>query len=293
MENSNGRQVSDGYVINLFELFSILWQAKYKILFITFLFALTSVFYALSIPNQYKAKVVLAPAKETSAIQGSLGQLGGLASLAGVSLDSGNLEMQVAQEVIKSWGFVERFIIKNNIAVELSAVIGWDEETNQLIYNEEIYNPLKNSWISETAEPTSWSLYENFMSRLTVSPDLKTGFVLVEIEYFSPHLAKEWIDLFVRDINQHMQVRKITEVTRNIDYLKEQIDKTSIAEMKEVFYSIIEEQIKSKMLARLCTNWPQHASISKVSATKSYDLYPWNIFRWHSLLALCVSFTPF
>ena len=35
----------------------------------------------------------------------------------------------------------------------------------------------------------------------------------------------------------------------NIEYLQAQIEKTSIAEMKEVFYTIIQEQIKNKMLA--------------------------------------------
>jgi len=41
----------------------------------------------------------------------------------------------------------------------------------------------------------------------------------------------------------------MAKVTRNIEYLEAQIKKTNIAEMQEVFYTIIEEQIKSKMLA--------------------------------------------
>jgi LPS O-antigen subunit length determinant protein (WzzB/FepE family) len=41
----------------------------------------------------------------------------------------------------------------------------------------------------------------------------------------------------------------VTKVSRNIEYLQEQIGKTSISEMQGVFYSIIEEQIKNKMLA--------------------------------------------
>jgi LPS O-antigen subunit length determinant protein (WzzB/FepE family) len=46
-----------------------------------------------------------------------------------------------------------------------------------------------------------------------------------------------------------MQARQIAKVTNNINYLQAQIQKTTIAEMQEVFYTIIEEQIKSKMLA--------------------------------------------
>ena len=84
---------------------------------------------------------------------------------------------------------------------------------------------------------------------LSVSEDKKSGLVSVSIEYYSPQIAKHWLDLYVAAINGHMQERKMAEVTRNITYLEAQIKKTNIAEMKEVFYTIIEEQIKSKMLA--------------------------------------------
>ena len=43
--------------------------------------------------------------------------------------------------------------------------------------------------------------------------------------------------------------RKLEQVNRNIEYLTAQIDKTAIADMREVFYQLVEEQTKSKMLA--------------------------------------------
>jgi len=48
-------------------------------------------------------------------------------------------------------------------------------------------------------------------------------------------------------------------VNINIQYLEAQIEKTSIAEMREVFYTIIEEQIKSKMLAEAS---PEYAFVT-------------------------------
>ena len=71
----------------------------------------------------------------------------------------------------------------------------------------------------------------------------------VSIEYYSPQVAKQWVDLYVESINRFMQQRQVAKVTNNINYLQAQIEKTAIAEMQEVFYTIIEEQIKSKMLA--------------------------------------------
>lgn len=96
---------------------------------------------------------------------------------------------------------------------------------------------------------SSWKLFESFSERLAVSEDKISGLVSVSIEYYSPQMAKQWLDMYVAAINAHMQQRQVAKVTNNINYLQAQIEKTAIAEMQEVFYTIIEEQIKSKMLA--------------------------------------------
>ena len=46
-----------------------------------------------------------------------------------------------------------------------------------------------------------------------------------------------------------MQARKIQMVSKNIEYLDEQVVGNSNSEMKEVFFAIISEQVKEKMMA--------------------------------------------
>ena len=64
----NNTQISDQYddEIDLRELFAVLWAGKTKIIAITAVFAIASVIYALSVPNQYKATALLAPAQQDS-----------------------------------------------------------------------------------------------------------------------------------------------------------------------------------------------------------------------------------
>lgn len=257
--NMSDQQIMHQYddEIDLRELFSVLWAGRLKIIAITAIFAITSVIYALSVPNQYKATVLLAPAQSSGGgLSGALGQLGGLASLAGVSLGGGeSSEAQVAQEIMKSWNFIEGFIQSNNLAVEVYAAEGWNKGSNSLEIDSDLYDVSNSQWLVEhndTGEfgpPTSWKLYQVFLEMLSVSEDKKSGLVSMSIEYYSPYIAKQWLDLYLGAINGHMQARKMAEVTRNIKYLEAQIKKTNIAEMQEVFYTIIEEQIKSKMLA--------------------------------------------
>ena len=257
MENNS--QTNDQYddEIDLRELFGVLWGNKIKIIGITAVFAVVSVIYALSVPNQYKASALLAPAQQQSGgLSGALGQLGGLASLAGVSIGGGeSSEAQVAQEIMKSWSFIEGFIADNDLAAEVYAAEGWSRESNQLKFDNDVYAVKTKTWlvkndnIGRLGPPTSWQLFEKFSEMLAVSEDKKSGLISISIEYYSPQIAKQWLDLYISSINKHMQARQVVKVSNNIEYLEAQIEKTSITEMQEVFYTIIEEQIKSQMLA--------------------------------------------
>ena len=242
--------------IDLRELFGVLWSGKIKIIVITSIFAASSVIYALSIPNQYKATALLAPAQSSGGgLSSALGQLGGLASLAGVTIGGGeSSESQIAQEIMKSWSFVETFISDNDLAVEVYAVDGWSKNSGELQISEEVYDIASGEWLTEDssgkiAPPSSWQLFKVFSGMLSVSEDKKSGLVSVSIEHYSPQMAKELLDLYVFAINEHMQSRQVSKVSNNIEYLEAQINKTSIAEMREVFYAIIEEQTKEKMVA--------------------------------------------
>ena len=265
MQNEREVLASHDDEIDLRELFSVLWAGKKVIVAITGLFAAAAVVYALSIANEYKASIVIAPAQqEGGGLSGALGQLGGLASLAGVSLGGGGgSEAAVAQEIMQSWGFVEQFIVNNELEVEVFAAEGWNKTSNVLTIDSDLYDKDSNKWLidedGQLRAPTSWELYEAFSKRLSVSEDKKSGLTSVSIEYFSPIVAKNWVDLYVAAINEHMRQRKLSQVNSNIEYLQAQIEKTSIAEMREVFYQIIEEQVKSKMLAEAS---PEYAFIT-------------------------------
>jgi len=253
--------------IDLRELFSVLWVGKKLIVVITAVFAVVSVVYALSLPNEYKASAVVSPAGSGGSSLGSMaGQLGGLASLAGINIGSSESNAtQEAMEIMQSWGFLEAFIQTHDLAVPVYAAIGWDEGANSLKLDDDRYDAASKRWLieedasGENRAPSSWKLYETFKSRVAVSQDKTSGLINISIEYYSPQLAKQWVDLFISTINDYMRDRKLDQVNRNIEYLTAQIEKTAIADMREVFYQLIEEQIKSKMLAEAS---PEYAFIT-------------------------------
>src|SRR5690606_4950259 len=102
---------------------------KWLIIAFTIAFAAAGVAYALYKPNIYQSSVLLAPANEEGGAAGLSGQLGGLASLAGISLGSGGSNQTViAKEVLQSRAFLADFIHRHNLEVPLIATEAWDNQ---------------------------------------------------------------------------------------------------------------------------------------------------------------------
>lgn len=267
--------------IDLLELWRALMRGKWIIIAFTAVFSIASVFYALSLPNMYTSTAVLAPAESSGGggLGNLAGQFGGLASLAGINLGGGGSNKTAeALEILQSWAFIEEFIQEQNIAPQVFAVKGWNPETNELIYNTEIYNPQTQTWTREPpkgkqAEPSSWELFEIFGQYLSVGEDKVSGFTSLNIEYYSPAVAKTWVDALVTKINTKLQARDSKEAEKNVAFLKQQIEQTPLASMQSVFYDLIEEQTKTLMLAKGSTEYVfKTVNAAKVAEKKSSPL---------------------
>jgi len=243
--------------IDLRELFSVIWQGKWVITTVTFLFAVASVFYALSLPNIYKSEALLAPVAEENGMR-IPGQLGGLAALAGVNLGGGGGgdKTALAIEVLKSRDFISRFIEKHDLFVPVMGATGWSRGTDSLTINDDIYDAKTGQWVRKAKPPFSpkpsvLETYEAFMKLLSVSQDKTSGMVKIAIEHYSPYLAQQWVNWLVLDINEAMRQRELAEAERSIAYLQSQIAQTNLADARTMLFSLVEEQTKTVMLANV------------------------------------------
>lgn len=264
--------------IDLRELFSILWKGKWWIICITFTFAVASVAIALYLPNEYRATVVVQPKDSSSSgkLSSLAGQFGGLASLAGINLGAGqSSEATIAMEIMKSWGFAENFINKHGLEPSLFAAIDWKQSDNKLIYDSKLYDKETMQWVKalpdngKSMEPTSWKLYKRYKEVFSTSQDKDTGLISISATHYSPVLAKTWCELLVKDINEYMKQRALEESNQSIQYLKEQISVTNVAEIRSVFAQLIQEQYKTQMLAQVSDEFVYKTiSVAKVPEEK-------------------------
>ncbi|TPW24797.1 LPS O-antigen length regulator [Marinobacter nauticus] len=240
--------------IDLRELFATLWRGKWLIIAFTIIFAAAGVAYALYKPNIYQASVLLAPAQDEGGVNSLSGQLGGLASLAGINLGGGSSNNTViAKETLKSRAFITDFIRRHNLSVPLMASKNWNMTTQEWSIDEEIYNPKTGEWQKDkdglSLKPSNWDMVERFRELLTVSDNKDTGLVTVAFASESPVAAKQWLELLIKDINEHMRQQDVREAEASIAYLEGKLRETNISGMQQVFYQLIESETRTVMLA--------------------------------------------
>ena len=261
LQEQNAAQYDDE--IDLRELFRTLWAGKWLISGITFVAAVIAVIVALMMPNIYRAEALLAPNDQEGAgrLSALAAQYGGLASLAGINLNSGKADKTVlGLEVLKSRKFISDFIERHEVLVPLMAADGWDAETGDLKIDPDDYDVTTKRWVRDVSPPkkTVPSLqeaYEVFMENLVVSQNKKSGFVTIAVEFYSPTIAKQWVDWLIDDLNAFIMQQDVTEAEQAIEYLHKQIESTSLAELQNVFFRLIEEQTKTVMLANVSSEY--------------------------------------
>ncbi len=242
--------------IDLRELFAAIWQGKWIIVATTFVFAVLSVIYALSLPNIYRSEALLAPVNADAGMN-LPGQLGGLAALAGVNLGGGGGDKTtLAIEVLKSREFIGRFIEEQDLYIPVMAATGWSRGNDSLKIDDDIYDAEKAQWVRKAKapfapKPSVQETYTEFMKLFSVSQDKTSGMVKISVQHYSPYLAKQWVDKLVLAINEDMRQRELSEAQRSISYLNEQIAQTNLADARTMLFSLVEEQTKTLMLANV------------------------------------------
>jgi len=241
--------------IDLRELIKVLWQGKLWIIGTTFIAAVISVVIALGIPNIYRAEALLAVDEGSSGLSSLTAQYNGLANLAGISLPAGESnEKNIGLAKLQSRQFIANFVERHNILPELMAVSAYNANTGELSYDPTIFDPETRIWTSDAGppiqnKPSSQEAFLSMAGILGVTQDVVTGFVTVSIEHLSPLIAYEWVTWLVDDLNREMMLEATSEAQQSIDYLTDQLEKTQVVALQQVFYALIEEQMKTIMLA--------------------------------------------
>lgn len=256
-DSANTQQTTTVQKLTFLYIAEQMWQRKWLVITIWLCSAVGSVFYALSLSNVYKSEAVMVAAIDTGSM-GLGGQIGSLAAMAGISIgkDKPGDKSELAVQLLKSRDFVTSFLVRHQLAIDLMAIKSWDPVTDKLEYDPQVYDVKNKIWTRKveppfTPEPSPQTLYKQFDEMFTADKDKLTGIIKVSLQHPSPKIAQQWLTQIIVDVNEEIRRRDIEEATRSLEYLQKKVDETDITELKTLFYTLIEDQTKTLLLANV------------------------------------------
>ena len=227
--------------IGLFDTWQIIARNKLFIAGCALTAGVLATVAALLMTPVYRAEVLLAPVDDPDDNQrtaASLGEFGGLATLAGLNLGSEDKRTE-SIATLRSRQFAERFIAERRLERVLFAEL-WDEA--------------KERWKADAGDdiPTAGDVYERFDERVRkVREDRGTGLVRLVVEWRDPELAAQWANDLVASVNATLRQKTVEQSEKSITYLREQLARTSVVDLQQVLHRLVESEMKKAILANI------------------------------------------
>jgi len=231
----------DGNVISLLALWHIILPYKWMILAIMISSTLAVGAAGWMITPVYRAEVLVAPVVDSddhARYATKLGELGGIAAMAGVNLDNSGRKNE-AIALLRSRILTEQMIKDNKLLPVLFHRL-WDEENQR--------------WDVDDPDdmPTLWDAWELFDKKIRrVNEDRKTGLVILSIDWEDPLVAASWANELVVRVNAMLRKKASEESENAIRYLQEQLKQTSVVELQQVLNRMVEAEMKEVIFANI------------------------------------------
>jgi uncharacterized protein involved in exopolysaccharide biosynthesis len=222
--------------IDLLELFRTLLQAWKTIVGITIVCIVMSFGYSLRIPVVFEAETLLAPASEVkSSASSALSQFGGLASMAGISIPT-STDTARTLAILKTRVFLKKFVTQKNILPEIFSDY-WDRSSN--------------SWVLQDGQDAFEE--EDAVKVLldVIHTEESSGLITLTIYWKDPVIAAKWANDLVKQLNERLRLKAISDSQKRIGYLERELAKTTLQDMRAVLYSLLESEKQKAMLANV------------------------------------------
>ncbi len=240
--------------LNIVSIFLLFIRNKGFIITISSIFAIASIFIALSIQPIFTSTIVLKSVQENEpSLSAGLGVLSGISNISGSLGLNPDEEAILAMKHAVSKDFFKTLYLNEDFKKNLMAYDIYNPEDKSNLYNETIFDSNKNIWI---VEPIFLNAHKKFTTQhMTILQEKIGGFVNISIEHQSPVIAKDWAESVYKELNKYMKEISVEKNTKAEEYLKSELSKTRNAELSKVISSLLENKIQKQMYADISDDY--------------------------------------
>ena len=243
--------------IDLRELFGALWRGKFLIILCVVAAIALAALYLRSAERKYTVRYVFAPVATESAGP-NLGGLGGLASLAGVSLPSSSSgDFLTFKFLLKSEEVAAQILQDEKLARAIFAS-EWDSNSENYRkppdgqytpYIRTVKKLLTGQDAKDYAPPNAARLSNWLSEAFSSSEDRDTGFLTLSAETPEPDLMIQVMSQVTEETDRLLKERYIASAEQTMGFYQQQLAKARAREHREALAKLIAQEDQKLMLA--------------------------------------------
>jgi hypothetical protein len=232
-------------------------KANFNFIILSFIIiAVSSVLYALTLPNIYTANAVLQPASIPSSSNkgGGSGGMGGsgiadfVGSIAGgASSDKNTVK---ALKIIESKNFFLSYYNNDEYLAAFEAEQSYDHATKKILFDGTKYNSLKKEWMPEQ-KPNFDQAHSNFLSVLAIDHDRLDGFITLSLDHISPQVATYWLESIITDSNTIIKNLETARASAQAAYFESKLNTTQIQALRQVISGLLLQTYETMAFASI------------------------------------------
>jgi len=220
--------------IDIADLFQRVVNQKRLVMTFTSVTFLLGLILSYLISPVYQSTIVVSPVEETQN-SSMLSGLGALSQTFGLASMTPATEDKTAIAILKSKPFTNQ-LFKDDKDLRMLFESRWDEE--------------ESTWINGI-RPNDIMINSRFRKGLRIEQEPDTNTIHISINSDNPVFASKIANQSIDALNEYMRQEAIEESVNSQKYLNETLNLTTIMDVKNVIYNLIEEQIKKSMLANV------------------------------------------
>jgi uncharacterized protein involved in exopolysaccharide biosynthesis len=234
--------------IDLRELWQTIKNGK-KVIFLTVVIIVTlTLFFVLKMPNVYKSDAILIPVESDKS---SLGSLGGLAAMAGISIGGGgSMTPDVAfNSLLNDYSFMKNFVIKNKIVQHYS---NNDVDKNYVfaLGYRGLYDLLKSDTNNKDMQQKIYDTVKRLKSNLSISSDKKTGLITVAYMDSDRAYAPEIVNAFLKDASKYLVDNNLEIIDNKLKYFQKEMKEVESFELRKNMSAMISNILQEKVVTQ-------------------------------------------
>jgi uncharacterized protein involved in exopolysaccharide biosynthesis len=253
---ANGTSHSDDE-IDLLEVFATLWGGKYLIVCFAAMFIALASLFLWNAERKYTVSYTFTPVSSEGS-RPSLAGLGGLASLAGVSLPSSDGGDVAAYKALLRSEEVASSLLVNDRLISLIFANEWNSAgsffeappqsgTGRVVQS--VKYLLTGEAAAEYAPPNAPRLAKWLNTKIQVSEDRDTGFLTLSAETADPELARNVLQEITDATDAMIKDRFIESAEGTVEFYQSKLSSARAREHREALAQLIAQEEQKLMLA--------------------------------------------